>query len=111
MRLDDQSLDGAHRVAWRLYRGSIPEGLLVLHKCDNPPCVNPEHLFLGTHDDNAKDRAAKGRGGGGAPKGNRNRAVYSEETIVAARAARGTGERQPWLRLGMLRSAFYRLTS
>lgn len=52
----------AHRAAWMVYRGPIPEGTLVCHTCDNPPCCNPDHLFLGTKSTNALDMMAKGRG-------------------------------------------------
>lgn len=51
----------AHRVSWVFANGAIPDDLKVLHKCDNPPCVRPDHLFLGTQMDNVQDRMRKGR--------------------------------------------------
>jgi hypothetical protein len=52
---------GAHRAAWKLFRGEIPEGNSVLHHCDVPSCVNPSHLFVGTTRDNVLDMFKKGR--------------------------------------------------
>lgn len=66
----NSKLEKAHRVSWELFKGEIPSGLHVLHTCDIPACVNPEHLFLGTPLDNARDKESKGRGN--QPTGLRN---------------------------------------
>src|SRR3954471_18471885 len=58
-RADGKSIR-AHRLSWIAYRGAIPAGMHVLHQCDIPTCVNPDHLWLGTHADNMADRSRKG---------------------------------------------------
>ena len=51
----------AHRISWIIHNGPIPTGMLVCHHCDNPPCINPNHLFIGSAKDNAQDARSKGR--------------------------------------------------
>jgi hypothetical protein len=91
-----------HRVAWAMSHGyDIPDGLCVLHTCDNPPCCNPDHLWLGTKADNSADMHAKGRfrpGGAGrswegkrAGEGNTN-AKLTAEDVVAIRELFDRGE-------------------
>lgn len=78
----------AHRVAWEREFGSIPDGMLVLHKCDNPPCVNPSHLYLGSHSDNALDRERRGRGRDSRGSNNPS-AVMEEQTAVRLKIIAG----------------------
>jgi hypothetical protein len=78
----------ASHIAWELYRGPIPEGAHVLHHCDTPACVNPEHLFLGDHAGNMADRDAKGRTAKGEDGGG---AKLSEKKARAILALRGRG--------------------
>lgn len=74
-----------HRVSWEWHNGPIPAGVSVLHRCDNRKCVNPSHLFLGTHRDNMQDMTAKGR-----HVGNRK---LTEAQVINIRERRAAGER------------------
>jgi hypothetical protein len=103
----------ATHVAWTFTYGPIPSGLIICHHCDNPPCVRPEHLFIGSHHDNGLDRVAKGRYRNGKPGRQvipgvapiwwRTRAVERAglDTVLPLQPATGHGftqrDRQGWL--------------
>jgi hypothetical protein len=76
----DQRMVKAHRISYLIFNGDITNNLCVLHSCDNPGCVNPAHLTLGTQQDNANDREAKGRGHDKAGEAN-GRAKLTEKEV------------------------------
>lgn len=83
----------AHRAAWILANGPIPDGLYVCHKCDNRKCCNPEHMFLGTFEDNMNDKVQKGRQN--RPVGEKHpKAVLTWDAVKDIRTRVGAGERQ-----------------
>ena len=82
---------GAHRVSWELHFGPVADGLFVLHKCDNRGCVRPDHLFLGTHEDNMSDMRSKGRSRSGESHGNSR---LSEENVRSIRRLHKNGTKR-----------------
>ena len=106
----------AHRVAWELTHGPVPAGMFVCHHCDNPPCVRPDHLFMGTRSENMLDAAAKGR----LPSQDPQRVLRGERVgnskltasdVVAIRRRYAAGEHPTALGLefGITRSSVTRL--
>ncbi|WP_152203604.1 HNH endonuclease [Georgenia thermotolerans] len=96
--------DLAHRVSYKLHHGPIPPGIHVRHTCDNPPCVNPSHLLLGTGKDNARDALERGRYRRGASNG---RAKLTPQQVSEIRTGWHRGETQVSMarRFGVSRSA------
>lgn len=80
----------SHRVAYELYKEPIPKGLHVMHKCDNPSCVNPDHLEVGTHQDNMADMVNKGRTCKGEGKAN---SKLKEGDVIKIRAKASSGNK------------------
>lgn len=80
----------SHRASWEMTYGPIPSGSYVLHHCDNPPCVRPDHLFIGSQFDNMRDAARKGRLTRRGEKNSRAKLTWGE--VHAIRAAYGTGD-------------------
>lgn len=83
----DGRMQSAHRVSWEMANGPIADGLHVLHRCDNPPCINPDHLFLGTQQDNTDDMLAKGRAARGVVNGRAKLTPVQVEEIREAHAS------------------------
>jgi HNH endonuclease len=93
-RPETRSFMSAHRVSWELHYGKLPEGArdprrngVVMHQCDNHACVRPDHLFLGSFQDNSRDMVAKGRGIGAPQK-------VTDDDVVAIRTLYYEGESQ-----------------
>ena len=79
----------AHRMSWLVYRGEIPKGKLVCHHCDNTYCINPEHLWVGTHKENTRDCHMKGRAYNGGKAGVKNgRAILTEKQVIDIRKSK-----------------------
>jgi hypothetical protein len=100
----------AHRASYELHREPIPEGLCVCHRCDNPSCINPDHLFLGTNAENTADRQAKGRQryAIGSACG---RAKLTEEEVSVILAAEGVTHRKLADRFGVTQSTISEIRS
>lgn len=106
IRRNNERVVQAHRISWELNKGPIPAGLCVLHRCDTPSCVNPDHLFLGTKSDNTRDACRKGRQHIPDQRGERgSNARLTSAEVQHIRAARNQTQQSLADRFGVCRSA------
>jgi len=113
-KLSKDNLVFAHRYSWCLFNGEIPDGMQVLHKCDNPRCVNPDHLFLGTQATNVQDMVNKGRAKGGSFRGSNNpKAKLTEGQVeeIKDRYEQGEAARLLYEEYGISKAHFYRIVN
>lgn len=107
----------AHRVSWEIHNGPIPadgpppHGWVVEHTCDNPQCVNPTHLRLGTYRSNAADMCAKGRQARGAKQGGAKLTADAVHTLLAALASGATSIAEAAATHGVSTSTIYKIVS
>lgn len=97
----------ASRVAFELANGPIPDGLFVLHRCDNRACVNPSHLYAGTHQQNMDDRNSRGRASGGSMPGEKHPMAKLRDAdiqVIVERLARGETQREVAAAFGVSRA-------
>ena len=92
LKIEGKVVD-SHRVSWMLFQGNIPENMLVCHKCDNVFCINPDHLFLGTHQDNMDDKMSKKRNPDYAGERNPSAKLTSKQ-VIEIRNIEGLSQRQ-----------------
>ena len=95
---------GSHRLSYELACGPIPEGLYVCHRCDNPRCIRPDHLFLGTNRDNQADSVAKGRAATGEANAH-SKLTAAQASEIKAEIANGANKTHLAVRYGVSRAA------
>jgi hypothetical protein len=92
IRSDDGRTVRAHRVSWEIHNGPIPPEMHACHHCDNPPCVRPDHLFLGAPRENSIDKQGKGRARGGSPRGaGHPQAKLTDDKVAEMRLSYASG--------------------
>lgn len=105
------STRAAHRIAWQLFnKATIPGGMDCCHRCDNPPCCNPGHLFIGTHKENMLDAVAKGRTKKGVHGERHGRSKLSEVHVREILASRGVSKKALARKFGVSRETIEDIT-